>query len=321
MTRRWTIPLAASIAVHGGMVAGLVAWRADTGAPPRIDLRPWEGDGAPTRLVLDGAAESGRAESGYEAPAELLREIGIGTDADAPALAGAGDPAAPDEFEPSAAAMEPDRPVLEPSAVAGASADSPGEETRAPVFADVLRSWAAAAHEAERCATEAADRLRRAHAGLAARSDASAARLSAAARWLDDARRAMARAHDAARRAPMAKGSPSKGAEPGDDGRERARTGGDAGASRGPAAATSNRPPKYPAECRRLRQQGTVVLHVVIEPDGSVSLVRLARSCGHALLDEAAVEAVRSWVFTPASSNGVSVRSDADVPIVFVLRE
>src|SRR5262249_26285973 len=66
------------------------------------------------------------------------------------------------------------------------------------------------------------------------------------------------------------------------------------GVARGPTPNSGNKPPKYPAECRRKREQGTVLVHVVIESDGRASGVRVARSSGIDLLDKAAVEAVGS---------------------------
>lgn len=91
--------------------------------------------------------------------------------------------------------------------------------------------------------------------------------------------------------------------------------------SRAPVVATGNKPPRYPEECRRKREQGTVLVHAVIEPDGSVSSVQVVRSSGYDLLDKAAVEAVRTWRFISATQAGEPIRSHADLPIVFVLRQ
>lgn len=320
MTRRWTIPLAASIAVHGGMLAGLIGWCGGAAvSEPEIVLRPWEGDGAPMKIVLDGEDESGRSESGYAAPAELLKEIGIGAEAESPAGRDTEGENTPGRIEPPVVVASAERPAVEP--VLGPSAPAEAVEANSAPITDVLDNWARVAAGTERAAGESVDRLRLARADVTALSNAAAERLVAAARWIDNALKAVARFHEKAKGEPPGRAVSSVAASGASGGLERARVGGVAGASRGPSAATSNRPPKYPAECRRRREQGTVMLHVVVEPDGAVSNVRLARSCGHVLLDEAALEAVRTWTFTPASVDGASVRSEVDLPIVFVIRE
>ncbi len=69
---------------------------------------------------------------------------------------------------------------------------------------------------------------------------------------------------------------------------------------RSDAAHLDNPAPAYPPVSRRLREQGTVLLDVLIRADGSVGESRLKRSSGHARLDEAALEAVRRWRYQPA---------------------
>ena len=56
-------------------------------------------------------------------------------------------------------------------------------------------------------------------------------------------------------------------------------------------------PPRYPASARRRGQEGTVLLAVTVAADGSVSEVLVARSSGHAVLDDEAVRTVRQWRF------------------------
>lgn len=57
-------------------------------------------------------------------------------------------------------------------------------------------------------------------------------------------------------------------------------------------------PPVYPELARRMHLSGTVVLEVTVLPDGSVAQMRT--ESGHAMLAEAAQEAVRRWRFEPA---------------------
>ena len=57
--------------------------------------------------------------------------------------------------------------------------------------------------------------------------------------------------------------------------------------------------PVYPSVPQSARVQGTVVVRLVIAPDGSVHDATVERSIP--LLDQAALDAVRQWAFTRAS--------------------
>jgi len=70
-------------------------------------------------------------------------------------------------------------------------------------------------------------------------------------------------------------------------------------ATRPPAVGCTAPSLVYPAEARRMRIEGAGVVSGVIESDGSISGVRVKRSSGNALLDEAAVQAVQSIACAP----------------------
>lgn len=59
----------------------------------------------------------------------------------------------------------------------------------------------------------------------------------------------------------------------------------------------SNPPPDYPPVARRRGWQGTVVLALEVDAAGAVVRVEVRGSSGHAVLDAAAVAAVRDWRF------------------------
>jgi protein TonB len=63
--------------------------------------------------------------------------------------------------------------------------------------------------------------------------------------------------------------------------------------------------PEYPEIARRAGVQGTVVLEAILDATGRVESVRVLRS--QALLDEAAIRAVRQWRYSPTELNGVPV--------------
>lgn len=79
-------------------------------------------------------------------------------------------------------------------------------------------------------------------------------------------------------------------------------------------------PPRYPVESRRAREQGTVVLAVLLSVDGRVSDISVARSSGFARLDRAALEAVRNWRWSPMLREGAPVMVRGLVTIPFVLQ-
>jgi TonB family protein len=65
--------------------------------------------------------------------------------------------------------------------------------------------------------------------------------------------------------------------------------------------------PVYPKGARRVRQQGTVIVEANIDREGCVINVRPLKSLPHGLT-ESAEEAVRRWVFKPATLDGVPVK-------------
>jgi protein TonB len=81
----------------------------------------------------------------------------------------------------------------------------------------------------------------------------------------------------------------------------------------------SNPEPEYPALARRRRQEGLVLLSVRVDAKGRAETVAVRISSGFALLDEAALEAVRRWEFEPGRFRGDPVPSQVEVPIRFQL--
>jgi protein TonB len=77
--------------------------------------------------------------------------------------------------------------------------------------------------------------------------------------------------------------------------------------------------PRYPDAARRLGQEGTVTLRVLVNADGMPARVALERSSGSPHLDGAALERVRNWRFRPARRGAAPVESWVIVPIVFRL--
>jgi len=81
------------------------------------------------------------------------------------------------------------------------------------------------------------------------------------------------------------------------------------------------KPPVYPPRCLRAGSEGVVKIRVLVGEDGSPQEITLAKSSGDSALDEAALTAVRDWIFVPAMRNGLPVRSLAVVPIEFKITD
>jgi periplasmic protein TonB len=76
--------------------------------------------------------------------------------------------------------------------------------------------------------------------------------------------------------------------------------------------------PEYSEEARKAKYQGTVVLWLVVSPDGHPQQIRVQRSLGMGL-DEKAIEAVRQWRFEPAKKDGQPVPVMINVEVNFRL--
>jgi protein TonB len=76
--------------------------------------------------------------------------------------------------------------------------------------------------------------------------------------------------------------------------------------------------PRYPALARESRVEGIVILDVIIDETGNVTSTRVLKSV--AFLDQAAIDAVRLWKFTPARLNGEAIPIVMTVTVAFRLQ-
>lgn len=76
--------------------------------------------------------------------------------------------------------------------------------------------------------------------------------------------------------------------------------------------------PDYSDEARKAKYQGTVVLNVIVGPDGRVHNPKVARSLGMGL-DEKAIEKVLVWKFKPATKDNKPVAVEVSVEVSFNL--
>jgi protein TonB len=85
-----------------------------------------------------------------------------------------------------------------------------------------------------------------------------------------------------------------------------------------PPTKVKNVPPTYPPIAQSARVQGVVIIEATIGTNGKVTDARVLRSIP--LLDQAALDAVRQWEFTPTLLNGVPVPVIMTVTVNFTLQ-
>ena len=88
---------------------------------------------------------------------------------------------------------------------------------------------------------------------------------------------------------------------------------------RAEAGQLSNPAPIYPSLSRRLREEGTVVLEILIKADGTVGEVKIKSSSGFKRLDETAAKAVSQWRYSPATQGDKKIDFWYEQPVEFYL--
>lgn len=76
--------------------------------------------------------------------------------------------------------------------------------------------------------------------------------------------------------------------------------------------------PVYPQIAQSARVAGVVIIEATIGPNGKVQNARVLRSIP--LLDQAALDAVKQWEYTPTLLNGVPVPVIMTVTVNFTLQ-
>ena len=78
--------------------------------------------------------------------------------------------------------------------------------------------------------------------------------------------------------------------------------------------------PVYPRSARRRGREGVVALEILVSGSGSVSKAYVVGSSGHSDLDAAALSAVNTARFAPATEDGVQVEGRLRLTFEFRLK-
>lgn len=81
----------------------------------------------------------------------------------------------------------------------------------------------------------------------------------------------------------------------------------------------NNPPPAYPRQSKRMGEQGTVVVRLLIGLQGTAEKAEVRTSSGFARLDQAALETVQRWRYVPGKRNGSPEAMWFNVPVRFIL--
>jgi TonB family protein len=75
--------------------------------------------------------------------------------------------------------------------------------------------------------------------------------------------------------------------------------------------------PEYPLAAKQLGVQGTVIIDGVIDTEGHVQQIQVL--AGPPALQQAAIDTVRQWVYTPFTLAGKPVEVEIEINVMFVL--
>jgi periplasmic protein TonB len=87
------------------------------------------------------------------------------------------------------------------------------------------------------------------------------------------------------------------------------------------ATGLNNPAPAYPAMSRKLKEEGIVLLKILVTKEGRVAEIEIKSSSGFKRLDFVAVKAVKHWKFNPATQAGEAIDYWYELPIEFNLKK
>ena len=77
--------------------------------------------------------------------------------------------------------------------------------------------------------------------------------------------------------------------------------------------------PTYPLIARKKGWEGRVLIQAEIDREGNVSKIRVLESSGFKVLDNASLETLKKWKFTPAKIGNKFVDDTVNIPVKFLI--
>ena len=287
----WTLGVIASVLLHAAALAAVVEWHGQAPGPEDLAI--------PVTMAM----------------------LPVGEPAVAPA---ATPPAAAPIAGDTAPGVAPSPTPVPPAAPATMAEPSPTAPQPIPPDA---KPTPPAVKPAVKPVTKAIVKPARSHATTASPHPESMGERTSVARDLPDPPAPGPAHSDAAPASPTAAAPAGDGAGAGratgaaaGDGPAGVGAGVGVGGGDGEAAPMAGNPkPSYPIAARRAGKEGVVLVHATIGADGTCTEVSLARSSGVPSLDQAALDVLRQWRFTPARRGGQPVASEVNQSIAFHL--
>jgi protein TonB len=78
--------------------------------------------------------------------------------------------------------------------------------------------------------------------------------------------------------------------------------------------------PRYPKVARRRGYEGQTLLQVQVLKSGRVGQIKVMSSSGYNVLDKAALQSVKDWIFLPCMKSGVKIDQWVMIPVRFSLK-
>jgi periplasmic protein TonB len=83
----------------------------------------------------------------------------------------------------------------------------------------------------------------------------------------------------------------------------------------------NNPAPAYPAMSKKLKEEGIVLLKILVTKEGRVAEVSIKNSSGFKRLDDVAIKTIKRWKFNPATQAGVAIDYWYEIDFEFNLRK
>ncbi|MBW1616924.1 MAG: energy transducer TonB [Deltaproteobacteria bacterium] len=79
--------------------------------------------------------------------------------------------------------------------------------------------------------------------------------------------------------------------------------------------------PPYPKLAKKRGRQGTAIINALIDINGKVKEINISKTSGYQTLDNAAIKAVKKWLFIPAAIGNKKIEMRVRIPVKFEISD